>query len=459
MKYRLFAVFSVFFAVLGFVSCFSDDDEVELSRDCIITSISMGTLNRGLPTKTADGRDSTYWVSVTGSLYPLHIDHYRGLIYNTDSLPKGTDVSKVVFSAANASSSITVRSLYSGQDTIFVKTDSLDCRVSRILTVHATDGVSKRSYVLTVNVHQEEGDSSNWKQMGPYSAFQGVTEMKATAAFGKLYVVGKRQNGVRLLVAETATVGEVADPWKVVDVDVPLKSTSFVFFQKKFYSLTEEGVLMMSADAQNWETVPTDFRAERLVACGKQYIIAYANGAFYSSEDACNWVKDGADEPQYLPDGYVSGTCVVNKNNPTFETFVVVGKCKGVNRVWRREVDMTSTEIFPWVHLPETPGSAYNFPDVDNYAFHAYDGGTLMTAVDKQGWLWPLTISYDNGRTWMGNLLTTPVKGQADSWTSAVDDNNHVWLLSAPDGGLWRGRVNRLGWNSEDGVFEKSKRK
>ena len=43
------------------------------SRDCIITAVTMGTLKRTLHTTDSLGQDSTYTVSVTGSLYPIYI--------------------------------------------------------------------------------------------------------------------------------------------------------------------------------------------------------------------------------------------------------------------------------------------------------------------------------------------------------------------------------------------------
>ena len=47
-----------------------DDDETttSLSNECALTAITLGTLNRTLHTQTAAGEDSTFVVTVTGSL-------------------------------------------------------------------------------------------------------------------------------------------------------------------------------------------------------------------------------------------------------------------------------------------------------------------------------------------------------------------------------------------------------
>lgn len=463
MKFRFIsAILALLFVLLNITSCFSDDEEVVYSGDCIITSVTLGTLNRTIHTKNAAGKDSTYQVNVTGALYPLHIDHLRGLIYNTDSLPVGTNLSKVVFSSFNASGSLSIRSLLTGQDTIFVYKDSLDYTTSRVLTVHSSDGISRRSYLLSLNVHKEEGDSMLWTRMAPCpSVFEGMSQMKAAAANGNIYIIGRCQDKVRLLVAQTDAFSKQLgnNPWKVIDVKEDLNTTSIVYFGKKFYATTSDRRLLTSDDAQSWTAVPTDFQPEKLVGCGQKYMIAYADGAFYSSVDTYKWLRDEADQPEFLPDGYVSGTCISHADNPTFETFVVVGKQGDNYRVWRREVDLTDTEIFPWIYLPETENSLYNFPRVENFSFYPYDKSTLMTGMDAEGHLAPLTLSYDNGRTWNPNVLTTPTKAKADGWVSVVDQQQFVWLISAPSGDVWRGRINRLGWKPAQDLFEKSSKK
>lgn len=462
MRY-IWVILAVLMALFNLSSCFSDDDqEVVTSSDCIVTSAIMGTLNRYLPTKTDDGRDSTYVVTVVGSLYPLHIDHYRGLIYNTDSLPKGTDLSKVAFSTFNASSSMTVRSIYSGQDTTFVTTDSLDCTTSRMITVYSTDGTSQRSYTLRICAHQEEGDSMRWVQTTNYAeAFAGVNDMRALAVDNRLYVLCDEAGQSYMLCAVIDEVNGEADatPWQRVALAHTLRVASFVRFAGAFYALTTDDVLMTSTDGEQWTAVETDFRAQYLVLAGSTQLIAYADGAFYSSTDAVNWVADVADEPQYLPNGYVVGTSIQQKNNPTFETFVVVGVRDGQPCVWRKEIDLTGVREFPWVYLPATLGSGLNVPDVKHFSLHYYDGGTLFAGVDNAGKFRPLAMSYDNGRTWKSDVLTTPDVQPTGCYATTVDSNNYIWLLGAPSGETWKGRINRLGWKSAQDVFNKTNKK
>lgn len=460
-KQRYFwGVLAVVLTLLNLTSCFSDDDnKVVVSGDCIVTSITMGTLNRHLPIKTEDGKDSMYTVTVVGALYPMHIDHYRREIYNTDSLPMGTDVSKVVFSSFNASSSVTVRSIYSGQDTAFVFTDSLDCTADRLLTVHATNGTSQRSYTLRINVHREEGDSMRWTQMPAVpEAFAGVEAMRAISLDEKLYVLCEKEGANYLLQADADALSREGEhqPWAVLPTNTALQVASFVRFADAFYAIATDGRLMTSADGVQWNEVPTDFRPQQLVLAGSQHLVAFADGAFYTSVDAIAWQQNVADEPQRLPDGYVTGTCIRSSHNPTFETFVAVGVKDGKPCVWRKEIDLSNTQQFPWVYLPATIGSEHNIPDVVTFELHPYDGGTLLSSVDHQGRFRALAISYDNGRTWKNNVLTTPALPLSGCYAATVDHRNCIWLMAAPGGETWRGRINRLGWKNPKEVFDRA---
>ena len=75
-------------ALATLTSCLgSGDDETILYDDAVITDFSLGTMNRYI-----DGEKTTF----KGSNYLFHIDAINHQIYNTDSLPTGTDVAHVI---------------------------------------------------------------------------------------------------------------------------------------------------------------------------------------------------------------------------------------------------------------------------------------------------------------------------------------------------------------------------
>ena len=127
-------------ATLMLGACDTTNDTVmDVSRDCIVSRVTVGTLNRTLQTVSSTGADSTYQVTVNGAMYPMFIDQLNNRIYNADSLPVGTDVTKVVFADFNVSGTASIKSLYTGKDTIFTAKDSTDFSQPRTLTVHSAD--------------------------------------------------------------------------------------------------------------------------------------------------------------------------------------------------------------------------------------------------------------------------------------------------------------------------------
>ncbi len=147
-------------------ACFNDDDTVtEVSNECVITGVQLGKLVRTATQRTADGqRDSIVTTSVSGTLYPFTIDQERNLIYNVDSLPRGTNAARAVLSTLNLVGSAVLRSLTTGQEESFTLTDSLDLSQPRELVVYSADRSVRRTYTLELRVHRTEGDSTVWSR-------------------------------------------------------------------------------------------------------------------------------------------------------------------------------------------------------------------------------------------------------------------------------------------------------
>lgn len=101
------------------------------------------------------------------------IDLTSGVIFNADSLPKGTDVSRLI-------PSITFANTMTQADLIFYKdddtelttvnyltnpTDTIDFSSPVRLDVTAQDGKNTFSYIIKVNVHEENPDTVVWNKM------------------------------------------------------------------------------------------------------------------------------------------------------------------------------------------------------------------------------------------------------------------------------------------------------
>ena len=160
----------LFAAACLLVSCMgSSDDDVTYYNDTAISGFTLGTLYQNVTTKAEDGvTDSTYRVAVTGSKYKFSIDQLNGKIYNTDSLPYGTDLKKVLASVTAKNNGIVfVKSLSSDSITTFSSTDSIDYSQPRQLVVYAYNSEVEqyRIYEVKINVHQEPAGAFFWSKM------------------------------------------------------------------------------------------------------------------------------------------------------------------------------------------------------------------------------------------------------------------------------------------------------
>lgn len=442
-------------------ACSSDSDysSTYSTSDCTVTSAVMGTLKRHLTTKSSTGADSVYTVSVVGSLYPLSIDQTNARIYNVDSLPVGTDPSRVVFSTFSTTGVATIRSLYSQTDTTFTATDSTDCSVERLITVYAYNGTSTRTYSLNINVHKEEGDTFRWARLladdATLKGLEGTPRFVRTAT-GNALTYGLR-DGKPVAVSAT-TPGD----WTTTALSEGFDPASVCANRTctLLYAI-DGGRVVTSTDGINWTATPdAGFTADALVAAGTKTVIALKGGAFWSSADGgATWTEDKADEPGNIPVTNCRGTVVPSRTDSQLEDAVVVGrKADGGIAVWRRTLDLSGTDTFGWYCLPEMTGDYLTCPNLEQPSLFTYDGTTVLTGLKADGTPASLYVSQDNGRTWKDNIVKQLTLAAAGTHRTAAtaDADNFIWIVDTATGSIWRGRHNRLGWKTEQDRFERS---
>ena len=155
-------------SVLTLSSCLNGDDEEQVYYyDTALTAFKLGSLSRTMHTTSSTGEDSTYTTTVAGSAFAFTIDQQKGLVYNVDSLPIGTDVSKVVFTATTKNSGSFVLNLRTKDGlrdslTVYSGTDSIDFTKPLECRVYNQSGTAYRKYMVDVRVHQQNGDDFHW---------------------------------------------------------------------------------------------------------------------------------------------------------------------------------------------------------------------------------------------------------------------------------------------------------
>lgn len=458
--YRLMLLAVALVAGVTLAACSDDntDSTSTSTNDCLVSKVTLGSLKRTIHTTGSQGQDSTYVVGVTGSLYPMYIDQRNNLIYNNDSLPVGTNVRRVVFSTLTSSgSTLSIRSLVTGTDTVFASTDSTDFSVPRMVKAYSSDGNSARTYEMRVNVHQQEGDSASWKQYAGAFA-KGYTKLRVLCVDNSLYIYGKDENGVRLTVTPSAEPDFAAQAVEVTTDGGELDVRSVRWFKEAFHALSG-GKPVVSRDGGRTFVAAGGTRTfDAYAGQGSDSLYAVSGGVFYASADGAEWTPCTADEEGFRPVSDVDGVLVPSRVNSRSESVLAVGHtADGAACVWKHDIDRSGSFTYPWMYLPQTDEiDGYTCPALHNSVLFRYDSATVLAGTDANGAAQPFYVSRDNGRTWAKGGISHPAWGDVSALGAAVDGDNHIWVVCGGTGEVWRGRVNRLGWQEDQMVYTKS---
>lgn len=466
----------LFSAMLLTVSCLSGDDynDIIYYGDTAITSFSLGTLKRTMWTEASDGSDSSYVAQLDCSSYAFYIDQFKKEIYNPDSLPVGTDAAHVLCNVSSKNSSVVVIAYKDVEDkdslVVYSSSDSIDFTEPRDFRVYANDGTAYRSYTVKVNVHKEHPDSINWQDMGECQAFKSMSGMKAVALGGKLFVFGATSAGTAVYSASAG--GSLA--WAELDTDIALDGGAYknvVVKDDAMYTLSDGGVLR-SDDGKAWDEVGGT-GLKQLLAAGKDklYALDGNGGIVVSEDDGATWDEDNImDDAGMLPTENVSYGCLPVATDKNAERVVIVGN-RDINNsafaedsvamVWSKiEEYSDGSRTHSWVFNSEDNG--YRLPRLADLSVAVY--GDALVALGGRG-LGTSTaeafsgfyVSEDSGITWHADgTLYLPegfTNADKDVFAMVSDDDNYLWIICGGTGKVWRGRLNRLGWEDVQTSF------
>jgi hypothetical protein len=191
---RFFLTLCVLFvAVSVLTSCLNSDDDSSTSyNDTAITTFTLGTLNRYLHTTSKSGNDSVYKVSFAASTYKMNIDQLGDSIYNTPSLPYGTDAAHVVCTITTKNNGIVfLKSLTSDTLTYFSSgNDSVDFRQPRVFRVFSSDGNSYHDYNVKLNISNQNAGVLQWTEadQSQFPVARDNAERQSAEALGYTYL-------------------------------------------------------------------------------------------------------------------------------------------------------------------------------------------------------------------------------------------------------------------------------
>lgn len=450
MKNRFATYLAVFVMAFVALSCSNDGDE-ELSPYAYIKAFSIGDIKSSYPEFTENGEDTLVVKTISGSSLPFTINQTTCEIFNKDSLPFSTDVSKIVMDMS-VEGSVKIYDETNSKYESLLTTDSVDCTYPRVLRVTSLDGNYYQDYTVTVNVHKVDPERLVWNGI---ETPVGVVPEKAIELNGEMLLLGK-ESGVPNFASMPL---DGASSWAVAAMSGIPATADFAtatVFNGLLYVLAD-GDLYASSDAANWACVLQ----------GNSFVAII--GA--SDEDGCIWVAnadsiyrstDGNqfESVQALPDSFplygISAMSGVMAHNKNIVRYTLVGYPTSAKDTAPQVWSILSTEN-RWVKY-DNVGNPYPCPLLAGLTVLRYDnflyafGGKGVVAEEEVEAFASFYVSKDNGIVWKAmegyyQLLPKAIKNIDVPFVATVDSNNYMWIITTDsNAGAWRGILNRLGF-------------
>lgn len=442
-------------------SCLGDDDETVVYDDVAISQFSLGTLKYNKRVNA----DSVLKTTLDCSSYKFNIDQVNGIIYNPDSLPAGVDVSKAVTSAA-AKNSGTLLLKSATSDTLYYynSSDSIDFTTPRVMRVVNSRGTSFRSYTITVNVHQEYGDTLKWNNPITSETLAQLTAINAISVGSKVMVTG---------LSDGKTVVYVSDindgkNWTKASKTFDGKAYANVATMDDKAYILSDGTIYSSTDGTTWTTVATQTGLTKLLGASKTRLYGISDNAITASADqGKTWTKEQMDDDaSLLPTRDISFCYRQLTTNSDAYRLIIIG-----NRDAEAYPADTTAEV--WGKIEEAESQTWSFYNHDERNPYLprrlsglkairYDGDLIALGgkglgADATKAFSAFYRSKDDGITWVADTLMSLPATFSSSETAfalTVDADNNLWLIGGGTGQVWRGRINRLGWKEDKKAFE-----
>ena len=429
-------------------SCSEKDNVVNTSNDyCYISSVILGNVKRKVQNTN---------VTFSAVDYEMTINQRTNNIENRDSLPSGSQLSRVIATTHFDGSTLAYREKGSNSEwTSYNATDSLDLTKPLELFLTSNDNQSSRIYTLKVNVHQQEGDSLFWKQCDNNVAeLTDMTDMKAFVLKDKLFVLGQKISGITL--AERSST-EAEGEWTetpVTDLPATTDIQTLRQYEDMLYLSTNDGSIFSSADAKGWRQEGSTYSAPlKLVEKTEKYYYAISEGKILRSADASIWEEEPLDtDATMLPTTDIRALSAEQANGNN--RIILVGQSENSdnavvwNKMWN---DSEQEENAEWIYFPITHDNNIPCPRLEYLNLLPYDGKCIAfggASVDNsKKALETMYVSQDYGITWRPDKehrMPVELKGIEGCITSTVDENYFIWIITNAQ--VWRGRLNRLGF-------------
>lgn len=240
----------------GLASCNSGSTSSEDDYATDVTMTACTGFSLKADTKVCPNLDSVFF----------SIDLTKGVIFNADSLPMGSKITKLVPVITYPSNVSAVTLSYTGEEGektvnyLETATDSIDFSSPVKLTVTAEDGVNSRTYDIKVNVHKLNPDSLVWTATGvadiPSVGFS--TNQRTVLFKDRIHTFIKEVPGGKKLATTSAVASE---QWQIERLTTPhsIDIRTITATADALYGLDNSGNLLTSTDGLSWNDTGADW--------------------------------------------------------------------------------------------------------------------------------------------------------------------------------------------------------
>jgi len=347
-KYPLFIILA---AVLVSVSaCNSDPEETEIPAytNTAITSFSINKNDKVLA-----HLDSVFF----------SIDLVNARIFNADSMPYGTDVSRLVVNiGTSGTSKIDITVPREGKEDTVINyltnsTDSIDFSMGRAtIEVASLDGSATRKYDLRVNVHTVKPDSLSWDELAKRtlpSMFTAPEAQKTVMYDGKMLCLTAESGRYCVVTTSNPGTDPATDDWITTEIHPQFTPdvNSLAATDDALYILATDGTLYRSTDAcgtwtecsgAKWHSIIGGYGTALLgvtIIDGKYCTTNYPQGISY--EAPAGFPVSGSSEPVVFN----------SKWNLTPQVMIIGGR----TATGAPTGDVWGYDGFRWAKLSNTP--------------------------------------------------------------------------------------------------------
>lgn len=443
MRIKFLSVIVSFLSLsLAATSCLDNDNDIEYGPDAIIKQFAIDTIH--------------------GITYDFTINQFgkdgAGEIYNQDSLPLGSDtiIDRILIKTlTTASGIITSYNPVTKQDTLFNIADSMDLRNPFTIKVWSLEAYANggngpiKQYNIRVNVHKQDPDSMQWAKMQNLPGTPGMQKSVILTKDNKEYIyVYTADKAYKTAIGSNGYVS-----WsEITRSGLTAALTSLVNFEGTLYATTGDGKVYQSADGETWtENAALSGNAGLLLAAFPENdknlnkkivgLAGIVNGKFGRTDKALTqWNESENIVPSDFPKltEAISSTVYLNPTN--IQTAMIMGN--NSNAADTASIAWVTQDGLEWVQLPKNSNDSYcpklENPSVIHYndAFYAFGGPFGGFYKSQNGIAW---YKADN-KFWM----PAEFKDRKD-YSMVVDKDHHIWIMWS-NGEVWRGRLNKLGF-------------